>query len=312
MTEGAIVNVRTSELSNLRTPLPGGDQAAGLRERARPAAIGLRRPGMRTIAITSGKGGVGKSSLAVNLGLALAGQGHRVAIMDGDLGLANVDILLGINPAYDLRHVVSGEKELAEIMVTGPGGLRVIPASSGVASMADLGEADRARLLERLRAAGDVADLLLIDTGAGISRTVLSLVLAADEVLVVTVPEPTAITDAYALIKVVCRERPGLPVRVLLNMVEGAREAQEVYGNLHRIIQRFLKCEAGFAGFVPRDPCVPRAVREQKPLSVYFPYARASQCVAALAADLAAAPARGKATAAPDFWGRVVQYSAQG
>ncbi len=267
---------------------------------------------MRTIAITSGKGGVGKTSLAVNLGLVLAGQGHRVAIMDGDLGLANVDILLGINPAYDLRHVVAGEKELAEVVVTGPSGLRVIPASSGVASMADLGEADRGRLVERLRRAGDLADLLLIDTGAGISRTVLSLVLAADEVLVVTVPEPTAITDAYALIKVIGQERPDLAVRLVLNMVEGACEAQEVYANLQRIIRRFLKCEVGFAGFVPRDPCVPRAVREQKPLSVYFPYARATQCVAALAADLAVAPARAKGTPAPDFWGRLVQYSAQG
>lgn len=280
------------------------DQASKLRHTATATAKRLR-----TIAITSGKGGVGKTSLAVNLGLLMAGDGHRVALFDGDMGLANVDILLGLTPKFTLRHVIEGQKELAEIMLQGPNGLYVIPGSRGVEAMAHLSSAEQAQLLDRLGRLEGMFDILLIDTAAGISPNVLSLILAADEAIVVTVPEPTAITDAYAVIKILSRHRADHRAGILMNMVEGASQAEEVFNELQRVIRHFLKVEVGFAGHVPRDECVGRAVCEQKPFSICFPYARASRSLQDLARSLAA-PSQ-HAPQAEAFWGRMVHWSSQ-
>ena len=280
------------------------NQASKLRDGATATGSGLR-----TIAITSGKGGVGKTSLAVNLGLLLAGEGHRVALLDGDMGLANVDVLLGLAPKYTLRHVVEGQKELHDIMLRGPNGLHVIPASRGVEAMANLAPAEQAKLLGRLEQLEGLIDILLLDTAAGISPTVLSLALAADEAIVVTVPEPTSITDAYAVIKVLSRYRADPRAGILMNMVEGASQAEEMFEQLRRVIRHFLKVEVRFVGHVLRDECVGRAVCEQKPFSVCFPYAKASRSLADLAKTLAASS---RCSPQPEpFWGRMVHWASQ-
>jgi flagellar biosynthesis protein FlhG len=270
----------------------------------------MRGEGLRTISFSSGKGGVGKSSLVVNLGLILAKQGYRVPLMDGDMGLANIYILLGLAPRYTLRHVLTGEKELEEIILTGPAGLQIIPAASGVEALANLGEPERQALIQRLGRLEDLADVLLVDTGAGISATVLSLLLACQEAVVVTTPEPTAITDAYALAKVVARRRATHPLRLVVNMVEGATQAEEVYRNIQRVLQRFVRCRLDFAGHVVWDPLVGKAVQEQKPLSIYYPYAKATRCITALAGTLLAGAPGGEQWG--EFWGKMAQSAAQG
>lgn len=273
----------------------GRDQAAGLRMDRSHRAWSL--------AVTSGKGGVGKTSLAVNLALASAQAGRRTCLVDGDLGLANVDVLLNLHPRHSLREVVTKGMSLDEVTVRGPAGLEIIPAASGVEALANLGEASRQRLVDRLQSRASHADLTILDTGAGLSRTVLALTLAADEVLVVTTPEPTALTDAYAMMKVLTRRRPELPLRLIVNLVDQAAQAQEVHGHVDRIVQRFLGRPIPLAGWVPRDACVERAVREQRPLMLYFPYARATEAIQGIAARLAP---RGASGDGPGFWQRLV------
>jgi flagellar biosynthesis protein FlhG len=261
----------------------------------------------RTIAFTSGKGGVGKSSLVLNTGLALARRGQRVAILDGDFGLASLNVLLGLAPRFDLRHVVSGERRLGQVLLRGPHGMWIIPAGSGVAELAGLDAAARDRLLGQLDEVARSVDYLLIDTGAGISPTVLSLVLAADEAMVVTRPEPTALTDAYALMKVVIRHAPGYPFHLLINMVRDAAEARQIYEGLVTILLRFLSYRPGDAGHVVADPRVAQAVMEQVPFVIKTPGCPAAVAVDRLAAALLGAPAPGPAAGAT-FWERVVRW----
>jgi flagellar biosynthesis protein FlhG len=261
----------------------------------------------RTIAFTSGKGGVGKSSLVLNTGLALARRGRRVAILDGDLGLASLNVLLGLAPRFDLRHVVSGERRLGQVLLRGPHGICIIPAGSGVAELANLDAEARCRLLAQLDEVARAVDYLLIDTGAGISVTVLSLVLAADEAVVVTRPEPTALADAYALMKVIILREPAYPFHLLINMVRDAGEARQIYAGLEAILLRFLSYRPGYAGHVVADPAVARAVVDQVPFVVKAPRCPAAVAVDGLAAELLGEPAA--PPAAVPFWERVVRWS---
>ena len=272
------------------------DQAAGLRTRAPQRAWSL--------AVTSGKGGVGKTSLAVNLALALAQLGERTCLVDGDLGLANVDVLLNLHPRHSLRDVITKGMSLDDVVVRGPGGLEVVPAASGVEALANLSAVSRQFLVSRLENRCVRADVTILDTGAGLSRTVLALALAADEVLVVTTPEPTALTDAYAMVKVLTQRRPELPLRLIVNLVEHAAQAREVHGHMDRIVQRFLRREIPLAGWIPRDACVERAVREQRPLMLYFPYARATEAIRGIAERLLRRVTPGDR---PEFWHRLVE-----
>jgi flagellar biosynthesis protein FlhG len=258
----------------------------------------------RTIAFTSGKGGVGKSNLVLNVGLLLARRGRRVAILDGDLGLANLNVLLGQTPKYDLRHVVSGEKRLEEILLRGPDGLVVIPAASGVAELANLAEEEREALLVQVREVEAGVDFLLIDTGAGITDTVLNLIAASDEAVVVTRPEPTALADAYALMKVIIQHEAAFPFHLLINMVRDAGQARQIYGALSQILHRFLGYQPGFAGFVVTDPSVGQAVVHQVPFTIRTPNAPASRCLETLAGTLVG-PAARPAARPKTFWQRV-------
>lgn len=255
------------------------DQAEGLRElmgrlsSAVPtdpaSAMGSK---CRVIAVTSGKGGVGKSNLSVNFALALAHRGKKVLLFDADMGLANVDVMLGIVPQYNLLHVLNGQKTLAEIVIEGPGGIRLVASGSGgVQELADLNEAQRTKFLEALRELQVQADVILIDTGAGLHRNVLAFVLAAEEVVIVTTPEPTALMDAYGMIKILHRERKQPSIRVVVNMAAHQAEADEAGKKLSVLSKRFLNLEVNYLGYVPRDPAMIRAVKEQRPVLLSSP-----------------------------------------
>jgi flagellar biosynthesis protein FlhG len=269
-----------------------------------PGSLPTVPPRCRTIAFTSGKGGVGKSNLVLNTGLLLAKRGRRVAILDGDLGLANLTVLLGQTPKWDLRDVLAGEKRLDEIVLRGPHGLLVVPAGSGVAELANLTEEQRTALLLQLGDVEDAVDYLLIDTGAGISETVLSLVLSSDESVVVTLPEPTALADAYALMKVVVRQCPAYPFHLLINMVRDGDQAEQVLRALTEIAVRFLGYRPGDAGFVVTDASVGDAVVRQVPFTILAPRSRASRCIEALTDRLVGAQAWQRRPART-FWEKV-------
>jgi flagellar biosynthesis protein FlhG len=256
-----------------------------------------------TLAVTSGKGGVGKTSIAVNLALTWAQTGERTCLLDGDLGLANVDVLLNLHPRHSLRDVVDGSKALHEVVMEGPAGLQVIPAASGIEALADLTGPALRTLIQSFEALGGLGEMTVMDTGAGISRSVMNLGLAADEVLLITTPEPTALTAAYSMIKVLTQGRPGLPILLVLNMVDHVAQVPEIHRHLNQATSRFLQHEIPLVGWIPRDNCVERAVCEQRPLSIYFPYARATNAIQRLAHCLAA---RRLATGAPgEFWTRL-------
>jgi flagellar biosynthesis protein FlhG len=240
----------------------------------------------RTIAFTSGKGGVGKSNLVLNTGLLLARRGRRVAILDGDLGLASLNVLLGQTPRYDLRDVLMGTKRLAEVLLRGPHGVLVIPAGSGVAELANLDDDERDELLGQMREIEESVDFLLIDTGAGLSDTVLNLILASDESVVVTRPEPTALADAYALMKVIIQQQPAYPFHLLINMVRDSSQAQQIFRSLSQILVRFLGYQPGYAGFVVTDASVGQAVVQQVPFTELTPRAPAVRCLETLASRI--------------------------
>jgi flagellar biosynthesis protein FlhG len=277
-------------------------------ELAFPAQFPAPRARPRTIAFTSGKGGVGKSSLALNTALLLARRGRRVAILDGDLGLANLHVLLGQTPRYDLRHVIAGDRRLRDIVLGGPHGLQVVPAGPGVAELANLGDDDRDELLAQLSEIEQAVDFILIDTGAGISDTVLTLIAASDEAVVVALPEPTSLADAYALMKVTIQHAAAYPFHVLMNRVRDASQARQVHASLEQILLRFLGYRPGYAGFVVADPWVGRAVVQQVPFAILAPRAPATRCLEALTDTMLGTPPH-PAPAPTGFWDRVRQRS---
>ncbi|HEY8548653.1 MAG TPA: MinD/ParA family protein [Vicinamibacterales bacterium] len=254
------------------------------------AAAPVRAPegGLVTIAVTSGKGGVGKTNVVVNLAVTLARQRHRVAVLDGDFGLGNVDVLLGLAPAAHLGHVLSGQRELVDIMVDGPEGIRLIPASSGLRELTALTPAQWDRLSSGLDAIASQLDFLVIDTASGIAGNVIGLLLATDRVLVVTSPEPTAIVDAYALVKVLSMSDPAKDIGVLVNGARNADEAGTVFRQLEAAVQRFLGRRLRSYGFIAQDPAVRQAVSRQQPVVCDHPKSPASLCFRVLAAQVAA------------------------
>jgi flagellar biosynthesis protein FlhG len=240
----------------------------------------------RVIAVSSGKGGVGKTNLAVNLGLALARRGLRVALLDADLGTANVDVVLGIRPRYHLQHVVTGERTLSEIVVPGPFGLRVVPGASGLPDLVDLPDAQRQALLRSLLTLDGAVDLLLIDTQAGVGQNVIQFILAARELLLVTTPEPTAMTDAYALLKILSNYNTPIATRLVVNCVRNRGEGEATARRLASAAQQFLGTEIRLAGQLPFDASMMEAVRAQSPLVQSHPRSPAAQAIERLAETL--------------------------
>jgi len=233
----------------------------------------------RVITVTSGKGGVGKTNFTVNLGIVLAKLGQKILLVDADLGLANVDVMLGMIPKYNLGHVLLGEKKLADIIINGPAGMKIIPSGSGMYKLANLGEKKLTQCLQYLNELEKTSDIMLIDTGAGLSKSVLKFVLAAGEVIIITTPEPTAITDAYGIIKVIASANRDIPIKVVVNMVKNEKEAEEVMERLSAVSQRFLGLDLVKLGFIPVDTIVSKAVKEQQPFVLAHPRSAAAQSI---------------------------------
>ena len=241
----------------------------------------------RTIAITSGKGGVGKSNLVINMAIALASSGMRVLVVDADLGLANIDLLLGITTPYTLEHVATGEVSLEDIQVTGPGGIKIIPGGSGAQRLLRTSEEERASLMRSLRELDDQADFIIIDTGAGLSPNVLTFLKFVHEIIVVTTPEPTSVADAYATVKTIAYENPGASIMIVVNMARRPKNAKDIAGNISVVAKKFLGIDLDFLGSVPRDPMVLKAVAMQQPFLLSYPSSNASKAVIRLTEKLA-------------------------
>ncbi|MGE3508770.1 MAG: MinD/ParA family protein [Vicinamibacterales bacterium] len=239
------------------------------------------------LAITSGKGGVGKTSLTVNVAAALARSGHRVGVLDADLGLGNVDVMLGLTPGAHLGDVLGGEKTLPEIMVRGPEGISVIPAGNGIRALTTLSGPQWQRLAEVVDEASAALDYLLVDTAPGVSDNVIGLAALTDRVIVVTSYEPTAIVDAYAAIKLLMTAEPHREVGVVVNAVRDADQGELVFRQLSTAATRFLGVKLRYYGFVIRDATVGEAVLEQRPVVSRTPDAPASRCFRRLALRVA-------------------------
>ncbi|MHC4698566.1 MAG: MinD/ParA family protein [Planctomycetota bacterium] len=254
------------------------DQATRLRElMCRSTARGV------TLAITSGKGGVGKSNVAVNLSICLAAHGLRVTLVDVDMGLANADLLMNLQPRHTLSHVLAGVRSLESVCMEGPGGIRFVPGASGRNDLANLTEFDRQSLIIQLGKLQHSADMVVLDCGAGISRNVINFAQAAHAVLVVTTPQPTAVTDAYATIKVLHRERYSGAVSLFVNVANSRAEAAAAYRRVAGVSQRFLKFPVADSGYMLHDTAVELAVHERSPFVIRYPGANASAAIAALA-----------------------------
>jgi flagellar biosynthesis protein FlhG len=266
--------------------MTAADQASTLRKLAAEKKD-ERRIVTKTIAITSGKGGVGKTSLAVGLSIALARDGKtKVTLLDADLGLANINVILGIIPQFNLYHVIKGKKKLKDIVIDVPEGIKIIAGASGFHQLANLDIKQRKEFIDEFQAIeGD--DFMIIDTGAGVSQNVLSFVVAADEVIVVTTPEPTAITDAYGIIKSIAAQTNDKVIKLIVNRVQSVSEGKRVAQRIINIAGQFLNIKVESLGFVFDDQMVPKSVRNQKPFIVSFPKTKASICVSLIADRIA-------------------------
>ena len=255
------------------------DQAANLR---RLVLENNNKKKTRTIAITSGKGGVGKTSISVSLAIALAHNQYSVTLLDADLGLANINVILGIIPKYNLYHVIKGKKKLKDVIIEVPEGIKIIAGASGFHQLANLEQKQRSDFIKAV-ADLDSDDFMVIDTGAGVSQNVISFVMAADDVIVVTTPEPTAITDAYGIIKSIASQSPDKAIKLIVNRVQSVAEGNRVAQRVINIAGQFLNIKVDNLGFIFEDINVPRSVRNQKPFMVSYPKTKASACVSIIA-----------------------------
>ena len=245
------------------------DQAEGMRRQTNPKPV-------RVITVASGKGGVGKTNVSANLAMSLTNMGKKVLLMDADLGLGNVDVMLGVHPVYNLSHVINGERTLEEVIVEGPSGIKIIPASSGVKNMAELTPEEHVGLVRAFSELGNEIDVLLIDTAAGISDSVVTFSRAAQEVLVVVCDEPASITDAYALMKVLNKDHGLQRFRILVNMVHSVQQGRELFAKLLKVTDKFLDVTLDFVGTVPFDDYLRKAVQRQRAVCDVYPRCRSS------------------------------------
>ena len=263
---------------------------------------------VRVMAVSSGKGGVGKSTVVVNLAVAFDRLGKRVLIMDADLGLANIDILLGITPKQNISHVLEGQKSLREVLVQGPGNVRIMPASSGVQKLTQLSDEQKLLLLEILDELESEVDVVLIDTGAGISDTVLYFNLAAQEKIIVVTPEPTSLTDAYALVKVLYTRHGERHFKVLVNSVEDEKKAKTIFAKISKVADHFLDgISMDYLGCIPHDLNVSRAIIQQRPFIDVYPSSPAAKAFLALAQRIQKSPLHVNHGTVQFFWKRLLR-----
>ena len=271
-----------------------GDQAARLRQLVDKSEYEVQAPqvspnrtlsalGPRVIAVTSGKGGVGKTNITVNLAIALKQAGQRVLVIDADLGMANVDVVLGSMSKKHLLNLLEKDTELRDVLIDGPYGVRYISGGSGIEKAADFTYEERQRLMQKLTACGQMADIILIDTGAGLGKNVMDFILAADEVLLVTTPEPTALTDAYAVLKAYSMYASNKNIKLLVNRVYDEAESREVVAKLQQTSTRFLNMSLDCVGYVFEDTAVMKSVRQQQPFLAAQPSSVAARCIQGLA-----------------------------
>ena len=238
-----------------------------------------RGSSMQVIAITGGKGGVGKTNISVNLAVSMSMEGLDVMLFDADLGLANVDVLLGMSPKHTLADVISGDKTLADVVVDGPEGLRVIPAASGVANMVELAPTEQETLIRQLSDQLVPPDVLIVDTGAGIDNTVQTFVAACQTAVLVVCDEPASLTDAYALMKVLRARRNVRRFEILANQVDNPMQGKQLFERIAHVSDRYLDVELGYLGAVPSDSYLRRAVQERKALVSAYPRSPAAVAI---------------------------------
>ena len=238
---------------------------------------------VRVIAVISGKGGVGKTNISVNLGVALCEYGHSVALLDADMGLANIDVLLGLHPRFNFSHVLSGEKTINEVLLKGPANLQIVPGASGIQKMTELSPLEQAAVVRSFSEIGSDIDVLIVDTAAGISSSVITFARACQEVIVVVCDEPTSLTDAYAFIKLLTRDYGIFRFQILTNMVQSAEQGQNLFFKLSKVTDRYLDVALNFAGAIPNDDYLRKAVQKQSAVVQAFPQCRSAQAFRNLA-----------------------------
>ena len=257
------------------------DQAQKLRELAEAF-----RAQPRIITVTSGKGGVGKSNVVINLATAVARMGKQVLVIDADLGLANVDILLGLKNRFNLQDVLEGRMKLKDVVVYGPAGIKVIPGSSGIPRIANMSSRKRQEFIASFKELEEEADIILVDTSAGMTKNVINFALLADDIILITTPEPSAITDAYAMIKVINMEKPEASVGLIVNLARSEAQALEVANKIAEVSRQFLNFHVFVLGTLPSDPFVPRAVMQRRPWAELYPRAAATKAIRQVAAKV--------------------------
>jgi len=240
----------------------------------------------RTLAISGGKGGVGKTNLAVNLSLELGKLGNQVTLLDADFGLANADLLCGVSPKHHLGHVIAGVKDLDEILIMLSSSVRLLPSGSGIEELANFSLASHSKILGELQEMESYTDFMLIDTAAGLAENVTGVLVSSNEIIIVTTPEPTSIVDAYATIKAVQRYSPEKQISVVVNNVIGVGDAEKVFRQLNHAVNRFLDRNVDFLGMIPNDSQLVEAVREQTPITQFAPDTPASRAVRLIAKQL--------------------------
>ena len=261
------------------------DQAGKLRdlvkkrEAAQPAEP-ARPLQARVITITSGKGGVGKSNLALNMALQMSRLGKKVVVIDADLGLANIEVLLGLIPRYSFADVLTGGKTMEEALTNGPLDIRFLSGGSGLVSLANVSDKQMGVVLNTFDYLDRVADVIHIDTGAGIARPVVNFIKASRETIVITTPEPTSITDAYAVIKTIKEEKSAMPeFKIVVNRVDDYREGIEIFDKLNKVTQRFLQVELQYLGTIPYDANLVKSVKKQQPVAISYPASGAAKSI---------------------------------
>lgn len=266
------------------------DQAEQLRRIIKGSAPPAKRPLARIITVTSGKGGVGKSNTAINLAVQFRRMGQKVIILDADFGLANIEIMFGAVPRFNLCDFIYQGKSIKDIITWGPMEVGFISGGSGITGMSNLDKDNLNAIIGNLAQLDEMADTIIVDTGAGIADAVLEFLVASGEILLVTTPEPTSITDSYSLLKTLSRHPRYSPettqIRVLANKVTGENEAQALYTKLQTVVERYLKVPISYLGMIPQDPLLAKAVMQQMPVSLENPKARSAMAYEAVAAKL--------------------------